>query len=86
MFVTYMLPPLVLLTGRPTVMASGALAWLLMMAAYTPSLRFYRLSPLWAPALPLVAVFYTGATVYSAVRYWTGRGGEWKGRTQDAKS
>ncbi len=86
MFVTYMLPVLVLLTGRPTTMALGALAWILMMAAYTPSLRFYRLSPLWAPALPLVAVFYTGATIYSAIRYWTGRGGEWKGRTQDAKS
>jgi hopene-associated glycosyltransferase HpnB len=85
MFVVYMLPPLVLLTGRPTAMALGALAWILIMAAYTPSLRFYRLSPLWAPALPLVAVFYTGATVYSALRYWTGRGGEWKGRTQDAK-
>jgi len=86
MFVTYMLPVLVLLTGRPTTMALGALAWVLMMAAYRPSLRFYRLSPLWAPALPLVAVFYTGATIYSAIRYWTGRGGEWKGRTQDAKS
>jgi hopene-associated glycosyltransferase HpnB len=85
MFVTYMLPPLVLLTGRPTAMALGALAWILIVAAYTPSVRFYRLSPVWAPALPLVAVFYTGATVYSAVRYWTGRGGEWKGRTQDAK-
>ena len=83
MFVTYMLPPLVLLTGRPIAMALGALAWILMMAAYTPSLRFYCLSPLWAPALPLVAVFYSGATVYSAIRYWTGRGGEWKGRMQD---
>ena len=86
MFVTYMLPPLVLLTGQLIAMALGTLAWLLMMAAYTPSLRFYRLSPLWAPALPLIAVFYTGATVYSAIRYWTGRGGEWKGRTQDARS
>jgi hopene-associated glycosyltransferase HpnB len=86
MFVTYILPPLVLLTGRPTVMALGALAWILMIAAYTPSLRFYRLSPVWAPALPLVAVFYTGATIHSAMRFWTGRGGEWKGRMQDAKS
>jgi hopene-associated glycosyltransferase HpnB len=86
MFVTYLLPPLVLLTGRPTAMALGAAAWLLMMAAYAPSLRFYRVSPWWAPALPLVALFYIGATVDSAVRYWTGRGGEWKGRTQDLKS
>ncbi len=86
MFLTYMLPALLLFTGRPLVMALGALAWALMMAAYLPSLRLYGLSPLWAPALPLVALFYTGATIYSASRYWTGRGGEWKGRAQDVKA
>ena len=86
MFATYMLPPLLLLTGRPPAMALGAFAWVLMMVAYAPSLRFYGLSLLWAPALPLVAAFYTGATIHSAVRYWRGRGGEWKGRAQDAKS
>jgi hopene-associated glycosyltransferase HpnB len=86
MFFTYMLPPLLLLTGRPLAMALGAFAWVLMVVAYAPSLRFYGLSPLWAPALPLVAAFYTGATIHSAVRYWRGRGGEWKGRAQDAKS
>jgi hypothetical protein len=34
--------------------------------------------------LPLIALFYTIATLDSAVRYWTGRGGLWKGRVQDA--
>ncbi|HET9319136.1 MAG TPA: glycosyltransferase [Bryobacteraceae bacterium] len=86
MFATYMLPPLLLLTGRPPAMALGAFAWVLMMVAYAPSLRFYGLSLLWAPALPLVAAFYTGATIHSAMRYWRGHGGEWKGRAQDAKS
>ncbi len=86
MFATYMLPPLLLLTGRPPAMALGTFAWVLMMVVYAPSLRFYGLSLLWAPALPLVAAFYTGATIHSAVRYWRGRGGEWKGRAQDAKS
>ena len=86
MFATYLLPPLLLLTGRPPAMALGAFAWVLMMVAYAPSLRFYGLSLLWAPALPLVAAFYTGVTIHSAVRYWRGRGGEWKGRAQDAKS
>jgi hopene-associated glycosyltransferase HpnB len=86
MFATYLLPPLLLLTGRPPAVALGAFAWVLMMVAYAPSLRFYGLSLLWAPALPLVAAFYTGATIHSAVRYWRGRGGEWKGRAQDAKS
>jgi hopene-associated glycosyltransferase HpnB len=86
MFLTFLLPPLLLLTGRPLAMALGGLAWVLMMAAYVPSLRFYGLSTLWAPVLPLVALFYTGATVHSAIRYWTGRGGEWKGRPQDVQA
>jgi hopene-associated glycosyltransferase HpnB len=86
MFLTYMLPPLLLFTGKPLIIALGALAWALMMAAYLPSLRLYGASPLWAPALPLVALFYTGATVHSAIRYWTGHGGEWKGRAQDVKA
>ena len=86
MFLTYVLPPLLLFTGKPLIMALGALAWALMMVVYMPSLRLYGLSPLWAPALPLVALFYTGATVHSAIRYWSGRGGEWKGRAQDVKA
>jgi hopene-associated glycosyltransferase HpnB len=80
MFVTYFLPPLLTIAGYPL----GAAAWLLMIIAYVPVLRFYGRSPLWAPFLPLVALFYTGATVHSAVRYWTGKGGMWKGRAQAA--
>jgi hypothetical protein len=45
-------------------------------------LRYHRLSALWALALPLVASFYTAATIDSALRYWSGRGGQWKGRMQ----
>jgi hypothetical protein len=33
--------------------------------------------------LPLSAVFYMVATVDSAIKFWSGRGGEWKGRSQD---
>jgi hypothetical protein len=57
-----------------------------MIAGYAPTLRFYGVSLLWAPLLPLVALFYTGATVHSAVEYWAGRGGAWKGRVQDRKA
>ena len=39
-------------------------------------------SPFWAPLLPLVALFYSYATCLSAVRYWLGRGAQWKGRAQ----
>jgi hopene-associated glycosyltransferase HpnB len=82
MFVTYLLPPLLSLTVKPPAAVLGGLAWLLMSVAYVPSLRFYRRSVLWAPSLPLVALFYTGATVASAKHYWRGRGAAWKDRFQ----
>ena len=82
MAITYLAPPLLLGFG-PKAAALGAAAWLFMAAAYRPTLRFYGLSPLWLPVLPLVAVFYLGATLYSAIDYWRGRGGLWKDRVQD---
>lgn len=81
--IIYLLPPLLLLAHRAIPVTLGALAWLLMALAYLPMVRFYRLSPLWALALPLIALFYMGATLHSAIMYWSGRGGKWKGRTQD---
>jgi hopene-associated glycosyltransferase HpnB len=84
MAVTYLLPPaLVFLSHRAWPAVLGAVAWTLMIISYVPVLRLYRLNPLWALALPLAAVFYMGATFHSAWKYWTGRGGEWKGRVQD---
>ena len=84
--VTYLAPPLLLLTGDPIAIALGAAAWVLMSLAYLPMVRFYRLSALWAPALPAIAAFYAGATLWSAVQYRLGRGGRWKGRVQDARA
>jgi len=54
-----------------------------MCVAYFPILRFYRRSPLWAPLLPLIAAFYMGATIHSAIGYWRGTEGQWKGRVHD---
>ena len=86
MAATYLLPPaLLFFTHRIAPVALGGTAWLLMVISYGPMLRLYRLNPLWALALPLAAVFYVGATFHSAWKYWTGRGGEWKGRIQDPK-
>ncbi len=80
-----MLPVAALLTGKPLLMAVGGAAWMLMAASYAPTVRFYKQSLLWSVALPAIAVFYTGATITSAIRYWTGKGGKWKGRLQDAR-
>ncbi len=60
--------------------AAGLSGWLLMTVSYVPILRFYRLSPLRAPSLPLVAGLYAAMTADSARRHLAGRGGEWKGR------
>lgn len=86
LFLTYLLPPLLLLTGRTVPMILGTTAWLLMSFAYLPMVRFYRRSPMWSFALPFIAIFYMGATLDSAVRYWRGKGGEWKGRVQDVRA
>ena len=83
--VIYLAPPLLLLTGDSLAAATGLAAWILMIVAYLPILRFYRRSLIWAPFLPLVALFYMTATLDSAMRYWSGRGGVWKGRVQDAR-
>jgi hopene-associated glycosyltransferase HpnB len=84
MLATYLLPPaLLLFSHRLAPAALGGAAWVLMTFSFLPILRVYRLSPLWGLALPLIAVFYMGATVQSAFKYWSGRGGEWKGRVQD---
>jgi glycosyltransferase involved in cell wall biosynthesis len=80
MFLTY-LAPLGLMFGHHSLARILALAaWLLMSQTFLPTIRFYRLSPLWAPLLPLAALFYAYATWLSALRYWLNRGGQWKGR------
>jgi hopene-associated glycosyltransferase HpnB len=85
MFLTYLAPVMLLIVHDSTAKILGFLAWLLMTLSFLPTLRFYRLSPAWAPLLPLTALFYSYATWLSAVRYWTGRGGLWKGRAQAPK-
>jgi hopene-associated glycosyltransferase HpnB len=80
--ITYLAPPVLVFFGGWAAVIGG-LAWLLMTLTFWPIVHFYGLSPLWAASLPLVALFYAGATVHSAVQYWMGRGGEWKGRAQD---
>jgi hopene-associated glycosyltransferase HpnB len=82
--IVYLLPPLLVLSGDSIAAACGLAAWMLMTITYIPMLRFYRQPLIWAVLLPSIALFYMAATIDSAVRYWTGSGGVWKGRVQDA--
>jgi hopene-associated glycosyltransferase HpnB len=84
MSTVYLLPPAVTIFSRSTTAeVIAGLAWLLMTVSFLPVVRFYQLRPTWSLALPVIALFYMGATFHSAFRYWMGKGGQWKGRVQD---
>ncbi len=88
----YALPPagviIGLAAGAATAPASsaslaagaGLAGWALMSASYLPMLRLYRLSPLRAPSLPLIALLYAAMTADSARRHYAGQGAVWRGR------
>jgi hopene-associated glycosyltransferase HpnB len=84
--ITYLLPLALLVSGDMWLAALGGLAWGLMTLCYLPMVRFYGLGPWWGLSLPLVTLFYGGATLHSAGCYALGRGGEWKGRIQDSRT
>jgi hopene-associated glycosyltransferase HpnB len=82
---TYVLPIALLFTGHTMPLVLGLASWALMTITFLPMVRYYKLPPVWALSLPLAALFYTCATVHSALKYWQGHGGEWKGRVQDPR-
>jgi hypothetical protein len=81
----WLVPPAATLFGHGWTRWLGALTWAGAAASYLPTLRRFGLSPLWAPFLPLVALFYMAATVGSAVDHWRGRGVVWKRRAYTEK-
>lgn len=79
---TFLIPVALTFAPQPKLWFPALFAWCLMTASFLSTVTFYRLSPIWAPLLPLAALFYSYTTLLSAIRYWRGRGGQWKGRTQ----
>lgn len=86
MLTVYAAAPFVALFGWNSAQIAGWTTWALMAVAFQPMLRFYRLSPLWGIALPLIAAVYALFTLDSAFQFWRGRGGMWKGRAQAMSS
>jgi len=78
----YLAPVLTALFAWGISQLAGWLAWIIMAVMFQPMLRFYRLSPLWGLALPLIGVFYAAFTLESAFQHRAGKGGMWKGRAQ----
>jgi hopene-associated glycosyltransferase HpnB len=85
LFVTFLLPWFSFLAGDDPAWFLASTAICLMTVTFGVTVRFYGLAWPWALALPFAALFYGYATCLSAVRYWLGRGGQWKGRAQAQK-
>ena len=86
MVLTFVAPLALVWAKDRTASWIAATACIAMFASYVPVLRLHRVNPLSALTLPFAAMFYTYATVHSAVNYRRGKGGEWKGRAQDVPS
>ena len=76
----WLVPVWAIFLGQGWERVAGLATFALAALSYLPTLRRYRRNPLWALALPLIALFYMAATVGSALNYWLGRGARWKNR------
>jgi glycosyltransferase involved in cell wall biosynthesis len=82
MALVYVAPPLFAIFARGGAQLAGALAWAMMALSLMPTLRLYRQPLVGGLALPVIAAAYLAFTFDSALQYWRGRGGYWKGRFQ----
>ena len=82
MALVYVAPLLFVLFARGVAQAAGAVTWAMMAIALAPMLRLYRRPLIGGFALPAIAAAYVAFTFDSALQYWRGRGGYWKGRFQ----
>ena len=80
LILAFWIPVLALAFGTGATHVLGLLACLALLAAYLPTLMYYRRNPLAAPCLPLAATFFLAATWYSAWRGLAGTRSAWKGR------
>ncbi len=62
------------------------LAWIAMFISYMPTLIYYKRSPLWVFALPIIGTLYLAMTWTSAMRYWGGERACWKDRHYESKT
>jgi hopene-associated glycosyltransferase HpnB len=87
MAITFVVPLILGLFASGLPRYLGLLAWAAMSLSFVPTLRYYRLSPIWSLALPGIALLYMSYTLQSAYQHFRRRGGQWKGRVHaDAPS
>lgn len=73
-------PLLGLVLGEAPARLLAVAAWASMAISYVPTLAYYRLSLVWALALPAIGTIYLAMTWSSALRYWRGVRTAWRGR------
>lgn len=85
MVMIYLIPPLGLfwglVSGHLLLLGTCAVTWLLMIWAYLPTIKLYKISWAWAGLLPAIAFLYVLMTIDSGIKYYQGKGAAWKGRT-----
>ncbi len=86
MVLAYVVPVFAIWQASELLTILGAATWLVMSLTYMPVLKYYQMSWLWAPLLPLIALMFLGMTWSSAIRYWRGERMRWRGRTVFASS
>ena len=82
MLLVYCVPVASALLAHGPAQIAGALAWLVMALTFVPISRLYGTSVLRGVLLPVISLIYIGFTLVSAINFWTGKGGMWKGRAQ----
>ena len=84
LFVTFLMPLLMLIFGivfgNQLAIMGGSLSWLLMTFAYISTIRLFQIPFIWVFSFPFASFLYLIMTLASAIYFWRGRGGSWKGR------
>jgi len=83
LLISFAIPAVALFSGEQKTTICGACALLLMFTSYLPTVRFFRLSVLWALSLPFAACLFLAMTWTSALRYWSGERSRWKNRSYE---
>lgn len=81
MVMAFWLPVAGLLFPSASAKIISAAALCGMFLCYLPTLKFYGLSRIWGVAMPLIGTLFLGMTWTSAIRFWQGKGSQWKDRS-----
>jgi hopene-associated glycosyltransferase HpnB len=79
-FIVFFWPLMGLFSLKPEVIICSVAAIFLMIAAYIPILRYYRVPVYYATMMPFIGGLFLAMTWTSALRYWSGQRSTWKGR------